>query len=64
MPSSDTVRVVMAEFLSRLEREGRISPRIVEELSRLAEQDALSDQDAIEAALKEEPPKHDEAQDA
>jgi hypothetical protein len=54
----------MAEFLSRLEREGRISPRIVEELSRLAEQDALSDQDAIEAALKEEPPKHDEAQDA
>jgi hypothetical protein len=63
MPGGDIVQSVTDQFLSKLELEGQLPSKVVEGMKRLAEEGALSDQDAIEAVLKKEPLADDEAKD-
>ena len=63
MPGGDIVQSVTEQFLSKLQLGRQLPSKVVEGMKRLAEEGALSDQDAIEAVLKEEAPKHDEAKD-
>ena len=64
MPSANTVQAVIGEFLSKLKSEGRVTSEVVEDLKRLAEEDALHDQDAIQSALRKGPLLHDEAKES
>jgi len=64
MPGGDIVRSVVDQFLSRLELEGQLPSEVLEGMKRLAEEGALSDQDAIEAVLRNEPLTDDEAKDS
>jgi len=63
MPGGDIVQSVIDKFLSKLELEGQLPSKVVEGMKRLAEEGALSDQDAIEAVLKKEPLTGHEAKD-
>jgi len=63
MPGGDIVQSVTDQFLSKLELEGQLPSKVVEGMKRLAEEGALSGQDAIEAVLKKEPLTDDEAKD-
>lgn len=63
MPAKDVVQLVIDEFLSKLELQGQVGPSVVGELRRLADEGALAREDAIETALKREPPQDDQAEE-
>jgi hypothetical protein len=64
MPGGDIVQSVIEQFLSKLEVEGQLTPKLVEDMKRLAHEGRLSNQEAIEAALKEEPLADDQAKES
>jgi len=63
MPSTDIVQVVIDKFLAELELKGKLNSEGIAELKRLAAGGALSDREAIEAALKKEPLQDDQAKE-
>ena len=53
MPDSDSARVTIQAFLSRIETEGVLEASVQGAIRRLAENGRLSDQAAIETAIQQ-----------
>ena len=64
MANGDSVSTTVHNFLSRIEAEDQVGLSVKAALRRLADTDQLSNQDAIEAAIREEEPRVDEAEAA
>ncbi|MFH1560215.1 MAG: hypothetical protein ABID84_02225 [Chloroflexota bacterium] len=62
MANEDSVSITVQNFLSRVEAEEQVGRPVKTALRRLADTGQLSNQDAIEAAIREEEPQVDEAE--
>lgn len=56
MANGDSVSITVQSFLSRIEAEDQVGRPVKVALRRLVETGQLSNQDAIEAAIREEEP--------
>ena len=64
MTNGNILDAVIGGFLSKLEVERQLPSKVAGELKRLAEEGALSQQERIEAALKNGPFADDEAKES
>ena len=64
MANEDSVSITVQNFLSRIEAEEQVGRPVKTALRRLADTNQLFNQDAIEAAIREEEPRVDEAEAA
>jgi len=64
MTNGNILDVVIAGFLSKVELERQLPSEVEEELKRLAEERALSQQERVEAALKSGPLADGEAKES